>query len=100
MKSLAITIATGALALTCAATANAAPSGGTDVNDVVMQLQESGNTVIVNRTGAGPASQCSVTGVRPGQTYSRYDSGYPGAGNDPMRQVTDMTVFVDVKCSM
>jgi hypothetical protein len=35
--------------------------------------------------------------VRPGQTYSRTDSGVPGAGNDIYTTVTDKTVYVDVK---
>ena len=32
------------------------------------------------------------------QTYSRYDSGYPGAQMDPMSQVVGMTVYVDTTC--
>ena len=63
-----------------------------------MQLQAQGNTVVVNRIGSDPLSQCTVTGVRPGQSYTRYDSGYPGAGNDPMTQVVSMTVYVDAQC--
>lgn len=39
-----------------------------------------------------------VTGVRPEHTYSRYDSGYPGAQMDPMSQVVGMTVYVDALC--
>lgn len=78
--------------------ATAAPSGSASVDSVVMQLQAQGNTVVVNRTGSNPLSQCVVTGVRHGQTYERYDSGYPGAGNDPMTQVVSMTVYVDATC--
>ena len=33
----------------------------------------------------------------PGQTYSRTDSGVPGAGNDIVTTVTGKTVYVDVK---
>ena len=84
--------------IACAAGANAATSGIDDANAVVMRLQAQGNTVVVNRTGSQPLSQCVVTGIRAGQTYSRYDSGYPGAQNDPMTQVTSMTVFVDAQC--
>jgi hypothetical protein len=54
--------------------------------------------VVVNRTGSHPLSQCTVTGVHPGQTYTRYDSGYPGAQNDPMTQVVSMTIYVDAPC--
>lgn len=87
-----------AAGLACAASANAAPSGHTNADDLVMELQAQGNTVVVNRTGSHPLSQCTVTGVRPGQTYARYDSGYPGAGNDPMTQVVSMTVYLDAQC--
>ena len=52
----------------------------------------------MNRTGTQPLSQCTVLSVRPGQTYTRYDSGYPGAQNDPMSQVVSMTVYVDARC--
>jgi phosphohistidine phosphatase len=34
----------------------------------------------------------------PGQTFSRTDSGVPGAGNDVITTVTNKTVYVDVKC--
>ena len=34
----------------------------------------------------------------PGQTYTRYDSGYPGAKNDPMTQLVATTVYVDAQC--
>ena len=88
-------IATG---LACSAVANAAPSGGANADQLVMQLQDQGNHVIVNRTGSQPLSQCTVVSVRPGQSYSRYDSGYPGAQNDPMSQVVSMTVYIDAQC--
>lgn len=97
-----------ATALTCtavfaaglagSAVAAAAPASHRNAADLVMQLQDLGNTVIVNRTGGRPLSECTVTAVRPGQTYDRFDSGYPGAQQDPMVQVRTMTVFVDAAC--
>ena len=96
--TMAGTIITGAAAVVLAAPAEAAPEGPRDVDRVVMQLQQAGNTVIVNRTGNRELSQCTVTNVRPGHTYSRYDSGYPGAQMDPMSQVVGMTVYVDALC--
>jgi hypothetical protein len=63
-----------------------------------MQLQEAGNTVIVNRTGNHALSRCTVTGVRTGHTFARFDSGYPGAQMDPMGQVVGMTVYLDAQC--
>ena len=53
--------------------------------------------MIVNRLGTAPLDQASVVAVRPGQTYSRTDTGVPGAGNDIHTTVTDKTVYVDVK---
>ena len=98
INTIAIAGAVVAASIACASSANAAPSGRTNADAVVMQLQSQGNTVIVNRTGSHPLMQCIVTGVRHGQTYTRYDSGYPGAGNDPMVQVVSMTVYVDAQC--
>jgi hypothetical protein len=92
----AVTLASLGIAGT--ATAQAAPGGRTDADQIVMQLQGQGNTVVVNRTGTLPLSQCTVIGVRPGHTYSRYDSGYPGAQSDPMTTITSMTVYLDAKC--
>jgi hypothetical protein len=54
-----------------------------------------GYNVIVNRVGSTPLDQASVVAVRPGQTYSRTDSGNPG--DDLLTTVTDKTVYVDVK---
>jgi len=91
-------IATGAAAVLVAAPAAAAPEGPRDVDTVVMQLRHAGNTVIVNRTGSKALSQCTVTAVRAGHTYSRYDSGYPGGKLNPMSQIVGMTVYVDAVC--
>jgi len=95
---IAGTVAAAAVTVLLAAPAGAAPQGPRDVEAVVMQLQQAGNTVIVNRTGNHALPQCTVTGVRAGQTFTRYDSGYPGAQMDPMGQVVGMTVFVDALC--
>jgi hypothetical protein len=53
--------------------------------------------VIVNRLGTAAVEQATVVAIRPGQTYSRTDTGVPGAGNDIFTTVTDKTVYVDVK---
>lgn len=101
MKTTTTTIAAAvavAAGIACAASANAASSGNQNADALVMQLQAQGNTVVVNRTGSHPLSECTVTSVRPGQTYTRYDSGYPGAQNDPMTQVVSMTVYVNAQC--
>jgi hypothetical protein len=102
MKNFAISaIAAGALAsaaLGFAGAASAAPSGFPTAEQTVNQLQASGYQVILNKVGAAPLDLCTVSAVRPGQTYSRTDSGLPGAGNDLITTVTSKTVYVDVRC--
>lgn len=78
--------------------ANAAPTGPQTVDQVVEQLRAQGYHVILSRVGTAPLDQCSVSAVRPGHTYSRTDSGAPGAGNDIVTTVIDMTAHVDLTC--
>ena len=78
-----------------AAPASAAPSGPGSAQDTINSLQARGYNVIVNRIGNAPLDQASVVAVRPGQTFSRTDSGNPG--DDLLTTVTDKTVYVDVK---
>ena len=102
MNKLPITALTAgvlsAAGLTLAATAVAAPSGPSSVDQTVTQLKADGYTVIVNKVGAASVNQCTVAAVRPGQTYSRTDSGTPGAQDDIHTTVTGKTVFVDLAC--
>ncbi|MCV7365079.1 hypothetical protein H7K19_26420 [Mycolicibacterium neworleansense] len=79
-----------------AAVVSAAPSGPSSVDQVVSKLKAQGYAVVVNRFGTGRTDDCSVTAVRPGQTYSRTDHGVPGG--DLSTTVTGKTVYVDVKC--
>ena len=62
----------------------------------ISALQTQGYNVIVNKLGTAPLNQSSVIAVRPWQTFTRTDSGVPGAGNDIMTTVTGKTVYVDV----
>jgi hypothetical protein len=104
MKNLLLTSLTaGALAaaaLGLTATANAAPAGPGSVDTTINQLREQGFEVIVNRTGTGALEQCTVNAVRPGQTFSRSDtgSGLPGSAFDIVTTVTGKTVYVDLTC--
>jgi hypothetical protein len=102
MKSFATAaISVGALAsaaLGLAGAAVAAPAGPSTVDQTVSQLQAGGYQVIMNKFGPAPLNQCTVSAVRPGQTYSRTDSGAPGAGDDLITTVTGMTVYVDANC--
>jgi hypothetical protein len=102
MKNILRTsLAAGALAsaaLGLAGIANAAPSGPPSIDATVSQLRAQGFHVIVNRVGTAPVDQCTLGGVRPGQTFSRTDSGVPGADDDLVTTVTNKTVYVDVTC--
>ena len=99
MKNLgfATIVASGLVAavLGLAAPAVAAPSGPGSAQETVNQLQQQGYNVIVNHVGSVPLSQATVVAVRPGQTYSRTDSGNPG--DSLQTTVTGKTVYVDVK---
>jgi hypothetical protein len=99
-------LATAAISVTALASAawvlagvaNAAPAGPAAVDQTVSQLQTDGYQVIVNKVGTAPLSQCAISAVRPGQTYSRTDSGAPGAQDDLITTVTEKTVYVDLAC--
>jgi hypothetical protein len=99
MKKYALTaLTTGALAsatLAFAGAAAAAPTGPSNVNETVRTLEASGYNVIVNKTGAAPLADCTVSAVRPGQTHSTTDSRGGGSLNTT---VTSQTVYVDVAC--
>src|SRR5947208_13004972 len=96
---VAAAIASGlaAAAIGLAVPAAAAPTGPGNAQQTINELQAQGYTVIVNRIGTAPLDQSTVVAVRPGQTYSRTDTGVPGAGNDIYTTVTGKTVYVDVK---
>jgi hypothetical protein len=90
--------ALAAAALGLAGTAAAAPSGPSPVDATVSQLQAQGFQVIVSRVDSAAVDQCTLNSVRPGQTFSRTDSGVPGAQDDLVTSVTNKTVYVDVTC--
>lgn len=81
-----------------AGTAHAAPSGPTTASETVNSLQAQGFHVILNKTGTTPLDGCVAKSVRPGQTFTRMDSGAPGAGSSVVATVTAKTVYVDVEC--
>jgi hypothetical protein len=102
MKNLILTSLTAAAlaaaALGMTASANAAPAGPGSVDATINELRAQGFDVIVNRTGIAPQGQCTVSAVRPGQTYTRTDSGVPGAGDALVTTVISKTVYVDIMC--
>ena len=92
------TIAASGLAaavLGLAAPAAAAPTGPGNAQATINELKADGYNVIVNRVGGTPLEKATVVGVRPGQTYSRTDSGNPG--DSLATTVTNKTVYVDVR---
>jgi hypothetical protein len=100
-KILVSSLAAGVLAsaaLGLAGAASAAPSGPSPVDATVRQLQAQGFQVIVSRVDTATVNQCTVSAVRPGQTFTRTDSGVPGARGDLVTSVTNKTVYVDVTC--
>jgi hypothetical protein len=99
MKSLAIITGTAVVAVgvALAASAVAAPSASPSAADVIAKLTAVGDRVIVNKTGAQPLDACTVSQVRPGQTFTHFDRALPGA-NHASTQVISMTVYVDVAC--
>ena len=80
-----------------AAPAQAAPTGPGNAQETISALEARGYTVIINRLNSTPLDQATVVGLRPGQTYSRTDSGVPGAQDDITTTITSKTVYVDVK---
>jgi hypothetical protein len=99
MKKIGLaTLVAGGLAaatLGLAAPSVAAPTGPGNAQETISELKADGYNVIVNRVGGTPLEQATVVAVRPGQTYSRTDSGNPGDSLETT--VTNKTVFVDVK---
>jgi hypothetical protein len=88
-------LAAAALGLT--PTASAAPAGPSTVDATIDELRLQGFDVIVNRIGSAPQEQCTVGAVRPGQEYTRTDSGVPGA-DGPVTTLIGKTVYVDIIC--
>lgn len=101
MKSLAVAAVSAAvvsIGIGLTGVAGAAPTAPTSPTRAINELRAQGYNVIVNKVGARPIEECVVTGIRPGQTFTRMDSGVPGAGNDLRTTVTAQTVYVDVTC--
>lgn len=90
--AVATALAAGVLAL--ASPAAAAPTEPS-VDDTVQSLESDGYSVFVNRTGAAPLSECSVSAVRAGQTFETTDSRGGGSLNTT---IVSKTVYVDVAC--
>ncbi len=89
-------LAVSAVALT--PTADATPTGPSTVDAMIDSLQAQGFDVVVSRTGDGAPALCTVAAVRAGHTYSRTDSGSPGAQDDLVTTLLSKTVYVKLSC--
>ena len=89
--------ALAAAALGLPAAANAAPAGSSSVDAAIDDLRAQGFDVIVGTVGDGPQEICTLSAVRPGQTYTRTDSSAPG-GDGPVTTLLSKTVYVDIMC--
>ncbi|MBU9765315.1 hypothetical protein FR943_15860 [Mycobacterium sp. TNTM28] len=87
--------AAAAAVIGLATPAQAAPSGPGNAQETISELQAQGYKVVVNHIGSTPLDKASVVAVRPGQTFTRTDSGNPGDSFET--QVVAKTVYVDVK---
>jgi hypothetical protein len=92
--------ALAAAALGLSAAADGAPAGPGSVDATINELRAQGFDVVVNRIGIAPQELCTLSAVRPGQTFSRSDtgSGLPGSAFDIVTTVTGKTVYVDIIC--
>ncbi|BBY82619.1 hypothetical protein MPUL_37770 [Mycolicibacterium pulveris] len=97
MRTLGIATAAALLAATLGATApaQAAPTGPGSAEDTIRRLETEGNRVIVNRVGAAPLSQCTVTSVTAGQDVTDRD---PVGDTGSVERVRYSTVYVTVSC--
>ena len=89
----AATLTASAIAL--ATVANPAPSGPSTLDQTVRTLEASGYHVIVNRMGAAPSAQCTVSAVRPGQTHCTEDSR---GDSSIITTITRRPFYVDATC--
>ena len=80
-----------AAAVGLAPTAAAAPTGGGNAADTVMELQTEGYTVQINGSVSVPLSECTTTGVH--GVPIKPDSSGPHSGPVPFT-----TVEIDVSC--
>jgi hypothetical protein len=86
--------AAGGLGLATAAQFWAAPAA-TTAAETVATLQANRYRVILNKVGAEPLSECSVTAIRPGRAITDI---VPAGGGDTKSEILYTTVYVDVRC--
>lgn len=75
--------------------AGAAPSGPSNVGDIINTLQSQGYKVIVNKTGSAPLERCTLRAVRPGRNITEYRKD---VRERTVERVVAKTIYVDVSC--
>lgn len=91
-----IPVGLAAAGLVLAAPAGAAPTGPSNAQQTIDQLQSEGYRVITTKVGAGSIDQCSVSGVRPGRDITELRAFPRGNTQEVVRYTT---VYVDLACA-
>ena len=95
-------VAAAALGVCGAALAPAALAGAETAQETISKLESEGYTVVIDKIGTAPISECQVTSVRNPRTVSQLVP-YVGPGNGGDRvlvpQVTSQTISVSLDCS-
>jgi hypothetical protein len=86
-------VASGLGVVTAAQTV-AAPTA-TTAAETIATLQANGYRVIVNKVGAEPLSECSVTAIRPGRAITDVVTA---GGGDTKTEILYTTAYIDVRC--
>ena len=89
----AATLAAGAVGLSGAA--SAAPAGPASPEQVIHQLEAKGYEVVVTRTSGNESGPCSVSAVRPGETFAGKSREIRGV-QTPV--APHETMYVTVRC--
>lgn len=90
--------AIAAAAVTAASPVAAAPSSSASAQDTVNSLQAAGYSVILNKLGPEPLSECTVTEIRPGQEITQRRTDSTDSGNRSVDTVVHKSVYVSVSC--
>lgn len=75
--------------------AGAAPSGPSNVEEIIGNLQSQGYKVIVNKTGSAPLERCTLRAVRPGRNITEYGKD---VRERTVERIVSKTIYVDVSC--
>lgn len=83
------------LMIAAAPQAAAAPTGPDSVQDTVNRLESNGFKVILNKVGAAPLDQCTISAVRPGRDVTELRQN---RRDQTVERLLYKTVYVDATC--